>query len=325
MEPAHATNWVPGIIVLAVGLFSAILFVLNQRKSAPPPKNTDDLDERYRSLIAQLKDHAAAKHLLPEADWQAEQTRLETAAAAVLRERGGVATPTHEENKAQARASQLAKDKAADTGLFARNPALKGGLVGGGVVAFFAVLGVLLTQQSQERHDGQGMTGKDPMAEAGQQRGPMQPANNDEQIKHLRERAQNNPDDIENLSDVAGELIKIQAFEDAYPIVQRASGMDPFHVQTRIWRAVMEAVDGKPLPAVDELEHLGDSYDGAYKARLYAGLIAMETNQAPRALAQLEKYLQEAPQKDQPPFIRMAVQELRQNLARGGGAPPMQP
>src|SRR4051794_2839491 len=108
MEPAHVTNWVPGIIVLAVGLFSALLFALNQRKSTPPTKNTDDLDERYGTLIAQLKEHAAAKHLLPAAEWQAEQARLETSAAAVLRERGGL---THDTNKAQARAAKLQQDK----------------------------------------------------------------------------------------------------------------------------------------------------------------------------------------------------------------------
>jgi hypothetical protein len=312
MEPHHVTNWVPGIIVLAVGLGAAILFVLSQRRSASPTRNTDDLDERYNRLIAQLKDHAAAKHLLPPAEWQAEQARLEQAAASVLRERGGV---THETTKAQARAERLIKEKAADTGLMAKNPALKGALLGGAVVAFFAVLGVLLTQQTKDRLDGMGPTGKDPAAEAGQQRPPMQQADNTERLKELRARVQANPDDIETLSDVAGEMIKVQAFDDAFPIVERASGLDPFHVQTRIWRAVLEAVDGKPLPAVDELEHLGDTYDGAYKARLYAGLIAMETNQEPRALAQLEKFMNEAPQKDQPPFIRMAVMELRQALA----------
>jgi tetratricopeptide (TPR) repeat protein len=315
MEPHNATNWVPGIIVLAIGLFGAILFVLSQRKSAPPPKSMDDLDERYNRLLAQLKEHAAGKHLLPAADWQAEQARLEQAAAAVLRERGGL---KHEENKAQARAEKLAKDAAADTGFFAKNPALKGALVGGGVVAFFAVLGVLLTQQTQERREGMGPTGKDPAAEAGV-RGPMQqPPDNTAAVNAIRARVQANPDDIEVLSDAAGELIKLQQFQDAFPIVERASGIDPFHVQTRIWRAVLEAVDGKPLPAVDELEHLGDTYDNAYKARLYAGMIALETNQEPRALTQLEKFVNEAPPKDQPPFVRMAIGELRQAMQHPG-------
>jgi hypothetical protein len=314
MEPHNATNWVPGIIVLAIGLFGAILFVLSQRKTTPAAKGTDDLDERYNRLLAQLKEHAAGKHLLPAADWQAEQTRLEQAAAAVLRERGGL---KHEETKAQARAEKLAKDAAADTGFFAKNPALKGAFLGGGVVAFFAVLGVLLTQQTQERREGMGATGKDPAAEAG--RPPMQqPVDNSARVKEIRARVQASPDDIEVLADAAGELIKLQQFEDAFPIVERASGMDPFHVQTRIWRAVLEAVDGKPLPAVDELEHLGDTYDNAYKARLYAGMIALETNQEPRALAQLEKFVAEAPPKDQPPFVRMAIGELRQALQKQG-------
>src|SRR5439155_19934547 len=129
---------------------------------------------------------------------------------------------------------------------------------------------------------GEGLTGGNPGMKGSP--APMQQPqqNADAKINQLRERAQANPDDIDNLADIAGEMIKIQAFDDAFPIVARASGIDPFHVQTRIWRAVLDAVDGQPLPALDELEHLASTYDGAYKARLYAGLVAMETKQERR-------------------------------------------
>lgn len=313
---AHATNWTPGIIVLAAAFAGAVLFALNARKNAAdkPTQAPEDLDERYRALLGALKEHAAAKHLLPAPEWQAEQSRLEQAAAAVLREKAG---KQHQQLKAEARAEKLAAAKAQSPA----NATLRGALLGGGVVAFFVVLGLVLTQQTNARVEGAGMTGANPGMEG--PRPPMAPMGPDPkvEVERLRKLAEAHPDDIEVLADVSGQLIKLQAFDDAFPIVTRASGIDPYHVQTRIWRAVLSAVDGQAIPAIEELEHLGDSYQGAYKARLYAGLISLETEQPERALKQLEAYLVEAPQSEQPPFIRISVQQLKAQLA--AQTPPM--
>ncbi len=312
MNP-HVTNWTPGIIVLVAALGAAILFVLNSKRgAAKSTKAPEDLDERYNTLLGSLKEHAASKHLMPEAEWQAEQTRLELAAAAVLREKAGAG---HEATKVAARAEKLAKAQAANPA----NATLRGAVIGGGVVAFFALLGFVLTQQTSARVEGGEMTGANPNAAAG---APMQQRPDPQaEIDKLRRRAEASPDDIEALSQVAGELIKLQAFNDAFPIVTRASGIDPYHVQTRVWRAVMDAVDGRAEGAVTDLEHLGDSYEGAYKARLYAGLISLELEQPERALKQLELYLVEAPQSEQPPFIAMSVQRLKQQLAAAKPGP----
>lgn len=308
----HSTNWTPGFIALAVAIAVAYLFVRSFRASSAASDkkpgdgaSPEDLDERYRALLASLKEHAAGKHLMPEAQWQAEQTRLEQAAAAVLREKAGA---KHEALKAQARAEKLEKARAEGSGFFAKNPALRGALVGGLGVGFFVVLGFVLTNQTSTRVDPP-MQNRPPMAAAAK----ADPA---KEIAALVDRAQKNPDDIDVLADVSGQLVKLQAFNEAYPIVMRASGLDPFHVQTRIWRAVLEAVDGQALTALTELEHLASSYPGAYKARLYAGLIALDAEQQQRALTQLEAYLVEAPPAEQPPFIAMSVQQLKAQLAQ---------
>ena len=305
MNP-HVTNWTPGILVLAAALAAAVLYLLNAKKEASKAKVApEDLDERYNTLLAALKEHGANKHLMPEPEWQAEQTRLELAAASVLREKAGA---KHEADKKAARAEKLSQAQAANPG----NATLRGALMGGGIVAFFVVLGFVLTQQVSPRTDGDIMTGGAPT----DARPPMQNRPDPKvEIEKLRKQAEARPDDIEVLADVAGQLIKLQAFGEAYPIVTRASGIDPYHVQTRIWRAVLDAVDGQGLQAVDELEHLGDTYEGAYKARLYAGLISLEADQPQRALKQLELYLVEAPASEQPPFIRMSVEQLKQQLA----------
>ena len=310
MNP-HVTDWTPGIIVLAAALAAAVLFVLSAKKGGAAPEKAkqapEDLDERYKALLAALKEHVANKHLMAEGEWLAEKTRLETAAAAVLREKAGA---QHETVKAQARAEKLAAARAASPG----NAGLRGALIGGGVVGFFALLGFILTQQTTARVDGAGMTGTNPADMGG--RPPMQAqADPRAEIEKLRKQAEASPEDVDVLADVGGQLIKLQAFNEAFPIVTRASGLDPYHVQTRIWRAVLDAVDGQAMSAIDDLEALGDKYEGAYKARLYAGLISLETDQPQRALKQLELYLVEAPEKEQPPFIRMSVQQLRAQLA----------
>jgi hypothetical protein len=308
MNP-HVTNWTPGLLVLAAAIASAALFLLNARKGGTAGKAKsapEDLEVRYQAQLAALRGHAAAKHLLPEAQWQAEQSRLESAAAAVLREKSGA---KHEALKAQARAEKAAAVQAANPG----TATLRGALLGGGVVAFFVVLGLVLTQQTKARDDGAGMTGGNPAMQGG--RAPMQTAQDPQkEIDRLRKVAEGHPEDIEVLADVGAQMIKLQAFNDAFPIVTRASGIDPYHVPNRINRAVLDAVDGQALPAIEELEHLGETYQGAYKARLYAGLISLETEQPERALKQLEAYLIEAPESEQPPFVRMSVQQLRAQL-----------
>ena len=56
----HETNWLPGILVLAMGGLAALLFVLFGRKGGPVAAvatgsaTSDDLDTRYQALLAQL-------------------------------------------------------------------------------------------------------------------------------------------------------------------------------------------------------------------------------------------------------------------------------
>jgi hypothetical protein len=306
---SQPTNWVPGILVLAFALFVAAVFILSARKkgSAAPEKSApEDLDERYRSLLLMLKEHAASKHLANTADWEREQQRLEQAAAQVLKER---ASQQHQLEKATARAEKAASHAQRN----AQNATLKGALIGGGSVAFVAVLAFLLTQNSQPRQE----PNPTPVAAQGRSREEVT-----QEVERLKKQADAHPEDTDVLAQVGGELIKLRAYEEAYPIITKASGLDPFHLQTRVYRAVMKAVDGAPLPALDELEHLGENYEGTYKARLYAGLIALELQQPGRALKQLEAFLNEAPPNERPPFIAMSVQQLKEQLQNSPKAAP---
>jgi hypothetical protein len=318
MNPASTTNWIPGLLMLGVGALAALAFIFTNRKKVTPTSTgaADDLNARYQSKLAELKDLRLQKRLLDPAEWQATRTRLESEAAAILRERDGA---RHEKVKAVARAEKKAQAKAQDPSFWNQNPQLTGGLIGGAVVAFFLLLGFNLTQSTTDKAAGGmgpgGMT-------AGGPRGPMQdqagagPEPEDPRLTALAQRVQARPEDPDAVGDLALYLVRRQAFEDAKPLVDRVTLLDPFHVRGRVSRAVLRAVDGDAKGSQDELEHLAAAYPEAYDARMFAGLIAMEGNQNERAMKNLEAYLATAPQSEQPPMMRMLIQQLQAKLQK---------
>ncbi len=315
------TNWIPGLIVLAVGVVGAVLYLLLGKKppaGGPAPGSMDDLNARYAALLDQLRTHIANKHLLPPETFEAEKKRLELAAAAVLRERDGL---THAAAKAEARAEKAGKAAAAPpAGAFARSPALKGVAIGVVAVGFFVLVGWQLSETATPREDGMSATGGSPPGGGPMQRPPV--AVEDPKLKALVDAVQRSPEDVDALAALALHLMRGQAFEQARPFVMQASLIDPFHVKTRVARTVLTA-SGDNLPQVEyELEKLADYYPEAWDARMFAGLIANELNDPARALRQLELYLAAAPIDEQPPTIAMGVAQLREQIRQGLKTPP---
>jgi hypothetical protein len=308
MNPQNATNWLPGVMVLGAGIAVALAYVFGSKRlqtDQPAPETLDDLDARYQSLLGELRQHVANKHLLPPDEFAKEKTRLELAAADVLRVRSG---KKHDETKKQARAE---KQAAAQPTFASKNPGLMGALVGGGVVAFFAILGWQLTQASSERTDGMQATG---MMPPGGGPGPMQQPQADPKLEGLAARVQSNPGDVDAVADLAVYLIRRQAFDEARPLIDRATFLDPFHPRGRVGRAVVRALEGDLRGSITDLEGLASRYPEAYDARMFAGMLSMEDNDQRRALMNLELYVTLAPQSEQPPMMRMAVSQLKQEL-----------
>jgi hypothetical protein len=304
--------------MLGAAVLAALTYVLSSKSLKASPvatRNVEDLTVRYQAKLAQIKDHLAQKDRLAAASWEETKRRLEGEAAAILRERDGV---KHEGVKAEARAERKAEAQAKDASVWNRNPALTGALIGGAVVAFFGYLGLSLSQSASERRDGMTATGMQP---GGGARGPMQGESGqdsepreDPKLAALAARVQGSPEDPEAVSDLALYLLRRQAFEDAKPLVDRVTQLDPFNVRGRVSRAVFRAVDGDAKGSQDELEHLASYYPDAYDARMFAGLIAMEDNDPGRAVKNLEAYISTAPANEQPPMMRMILQQLRSQL-----------
>lgn len=319
------TNWVPGAVVLAVGTLAGLVFLLGNRKlrdEAPAPETLDDLGASYDSVIAQLKEHVGHKHQSPADAWEREKTRLEQQATALLRAR---MEKKHELVKTAARAEKRAVATAQATGFFAKNPSMKGALLGGAVVLLFVGLGLKLSENTSTRAEGMGITGANP-GMAGQ--GPAQgeePGPVDPRLEELFQLAQRSPDDIDALNGLAVSLLHHQAFDEARPWVNRAMSLDPYNVRARVNATVLKALNDDEEGVSIELVRLADTYPEAYDARLFAGMLAMDKDDRASAIRAFRAYLVQAPRSEQPPSIRDAIEQVLKEGANPAPQPPNAP
>ncbi|MBM7117439.1 tetratricopeptide repeat protein [Archangium primigenium] len=309
MNPA--TNWTPGLIVLAVGFVAAALFLLSQRRkgaeAAPRSGALDDLERRYQSLIEQLKELAAEKHTLPAERYEAERSRLEREAALALRARD------EQLKKGADVPAPVARPQA--PGFLP--PQLKGALWGGGTVLFFGVLGYTLVSEQHARGENEAATGRTPpgMAANGPAGAPAAPSG-DSELEQTMQRLRDNPGDLDAASLLSHELIRRQMYEEAERVTLRGLAVDPFHVELRVHQSVLRAVRGDEAGAEAELTRLADTYPDAQEGLLFMGALAMKQGDKAKALDAFERFAVEVPSNLHPPPLLAAIQQLRGELGR---------
>ncbi|HEX8440178.1 tetratricopeptide repeat protein [Archangium sp.] len=310
------TNWLPGLIVLAVGFVTAAFFLFVSRSKAastqaPRDGALDDLERRYQSLIEQLKELAADKHSLPAERYEAERSRLEQEAVAALRAKD-------EHLKKQGGGDTVSAPRPAPVvskgGL---SPQLQGALWGAGIVLFFGLLGYLLVSEQRPRGEDDTATGKVPpgMAANAQQQQQGEPQM-DQELAEAWERVKANPSDLDAASLLSHELIRRQMYEDAERVTMRGLAVDPFNVELRVHKGVLRAVRGDETGAEKELTQLVDTYPDAQEALLFMGALAVRRGDKASALENFERFAVEVPANMQPPPLLMAIQQLRTELGK---------
>ncbi len=305
------THWLPGIIVLVSGLGLAALFILLGRSSRGFAKTLTRADERLdhekriQNALDALRDHAAEANRLPKEQFEAQKMELELAAARALKARDDF-------DKAGAKKGAKPAATAAAAGMSRGVRVL---IWGGLTVAFFVVLGVILTQEERPRTDGMEATGKVPSEQGGQQ-APLSAEEQEEQRRFMAamERVKKNSEDVDSLAELAHALLRREQYSEADTLTERGIGVDPFHVETRVHRAMLRGVKGDLAGGVADLERLANTYPGAHEALLFAGAMSLELGDKKRALLSFERFMHEAPPDDQPPQIRNGVAALRAQL-----------
>ena len=316
------TNWLPGIIALAISLICGAAYLLLQRNkggapASPEPQRDgvrDDLERRAQSLIEQLKELVADKHSLAPEQFAAEKSRLEREAAAALRARD-----EYIQRKVPASGTAgtpATAPAAAPTGFGARNPQLLGALWGAGIVLFFGALGYLIVSEQRPREDNMEATGRLPpgVEPSSQQQQQAQVSPEDQELAAATERLKANPNDLEAAALVAHEMIRKQNPEEAERLTIRALAIDPFHIESRVHRGVLRAIRGDVPGAEQELLALADSYPGAQEALLFLGFIHIQSGNRPKALEYFERFSIEVPRDMQPPQLEAAIAQLRQEV-----------
>ncbi|MGA9525293.1 MAG: tetratricopeptide repeat protein [Myxococcaceae bacterium] len=317
----HETNWLPGALMIAIGLAAGVIALIFTKGRSALGAGRDaklaDLEHRVSFLLDQLHALDTERHQLGEERFAQDKAKLELEAAEALRERDAFAKEVAAAS-AQAQAGGASSSAAAATqpkGFFGRHPQLAGALWGGGVVVFFAVLWFVLTNEQFDRGDGE-ITGMRPPSQG--QAAPMaQPQPKEDPVfKSALERAEKNPGDTDASSFAVHELIRLQEFDKANKLTRQALASDPFHLETRIHRAVLRATEGQFDTSIEELGNLAKLYPDSHEALLFRGALAMQTGKTEIALESFERFAALAPKEEQPPQIQSAITLLRQRLGR---------
>ena len=326
------TNWMPGIIALAVSLLCGIGYLLLQRGkggAAPSPEPQkdgvrDDLERRAQSLIEQLKELVAEKHNFSPEQFQAEKSRLEREAAAALRARdeylqkrkpGTAGTPAPRAAPRPARPGSH--------GLRGAQPAAGGRAVGRGHRDLLRHAGLPAGVRAARARRGHGGHGPDPARAV--RHGPAAAAGADASAGGPRSAPRPwsgcaaNPNDLEASGCVGHEHASATGSSTRRErVTKKALAVDPFHIESRVHLGVLHAIRGDAPGAEQELLELVDTYPGAQEALLFLGFINLQSGNRPKALEYFERFTVEVPRDQQPPGLDSAIAQLRQEA---GGAP----
>jgi len=309
------SHWIPGIVVLSLGVIAGALYLLFGRKrpAVAPADRDADAQRRVESLLAQLREHQAEKHQMDPAAWQQEHDRLERAAADAMRSRDeGAKGP---EKAAAGRKGAPVPAPEAPSGFFGRHPQLVGAAWGAGVVVFFGALGLWLSQEQKPRAEGETATGT---VGRGGPAAPGAEAQDRDFQAALTQVRENPAGDLALTGEVIRELISRSDFQQAQEINERALGADPFRTELRVHRAFLKVVQGQREAGMAELGRLADLYPDGSSALIFRGMIHMQAQEPREALRDFEGYLAVTPPQNVPPQLRAGVAQLRQQVT---GAP----
>ena len=228
-----SVDWVPGLVVLAVGLVGGFLLVRRLVRGAAPVSALDvrtlrrrDLEARRDALIDQLRD------LHDSADAGAERVRLEHEAAGILRDLDGLP------------ATEFAAATPPSTpGVPARpeRAALKGFLWGTGSAAAIGLLLFLASRSTSEREEGGSLTGEIPgggAAEAGA-------AGADAEMAQLQATVERNPDDLNARMALARAALTRQDMMVVYDQTRAVLQKDPRHARALSYQALVRLAMGQ--------------------------------------------------------------------------------
>jgi cytochrome c-type biogenesis protein CcmH len=305
---AGAVDWVPGLVVLAVGLLAGFFIVRRTAATAaaaPPARATTalarrDLEARRDALVDQLRE------LGPWGGPAAERARLEREAAEVLREIDVLA---------QAKAPRPAeRDVAAAVAPGRDRSALKGFLWGTASAGMLALLLFLVSRSATEREAGGSVTGEVPG-------GPGAAADEDAELARMRQAVERSPDDLEGRMALARAALARQDMMTVFDQTRAVLERQPGHPRALSYQALVRLAMGQAETAEGMLKEALATDPDLLEGYVHLSLVHLRQGRADAAEADIEEAARRHP--PQAPRLRALWAEMKAQAAAApaAGAP----
>ncbi len=290
-------DWVPGLVVLALGLVAGFFVVRRTVSSAAPVRAAGalqrrDLEARRDTLLDQLREMG------PVAGAPLERARLEREAAEVLREIDHLAAA-----KAPARAKA---HEAAAAAPVRDRAALKGFLWGTASAGAIALLLFLVSRSATEREDGGSLTGEVPG-------GPGAATDEDAELAQLRQAVVRNPDDMDGRMALARAALTRQdmmtVFEQTRAVLERQPG----HARALSYQALVRLAMGQADTAEGMLKEALANEPDLIEGYVHLSLVHLRQGRLDAAEADIEEAARRHP--PQAPRLRALWAEMKAQAA----------
>ena len=262
------TVWALPLGMLAVGLVAGLVLVLMTRGGGRRDRKAE-LQADKDSAMDQLRALQLDRAKLDPADFQAQWDTLMTQAASSLRDLEAVEGDGPEIGSGE-------------------HAIGAGGRSSWGTVlvalAFFALLGVGLTQYSAPRLEGGTLTGTDLSGAADRA----------ERLEAAKAAVEANPEDLDALNLLTFEALQAGDLGAAMKWMDQCRKIDPEHPEVRTHLAILQLSIGMTGKAIVELDAALESSPGLSKALFWRGLASLRSDDRVTAVDYMEQALEAA-------------------------------
>jgi tetratricopeptide (TPR) repeat protein len=284
-------DWVPSLVVLAVGELAGIVLVLLQISSRPQDAaraaDLEDLRRQKERLLRALRDLED----ISRGDVAAERADLELRTAVVMQKLAEAEPVDHKASRKARKAGKVALGKAAPAKASASeaakdeptgglSPEIKGLLKGAAVVAFIALSFFILTRSTSERGEGQGMTGGQPgMTSTGSADPGVAPdlrPQDSARLQAARSGVAAAPESVDAQIELGFSLIEAEGWTEAFAVSEVILDRSPENPDGLVILGVVRLKMGQADSAADLFARALIADPEHLAALSYAGLVAIQ-------------------------------------------------
>jgi len=306
-------TWGPPLLVLLLGVIVGLVVAMRTRPGASHARAADReaLLARKEGLLEQLRALEADRGSLTPAEWEGRREALLAEGADALRALDALEVAA---GPLDAGAVAGADASAGAAGASSRR---LGWAVG--VLAFFALLGVVLTEASRPRAQGGSMTGGGPDEAAAAAAGA--PAPERPEVGAARAALAANPQDLAALNLLSYEALLVRDFQTAMGHIEVARQLAPEDPDVLTHLAILQIAVGMADRAEPSLEAAAAARPTSGKPLLWLGLLRAQLGRTDDAKATLERALALELRGDERQFAAALLAEANAPRAPAGPVP----